>query len=320
MTDKKYFKKNSTDSGRSTKKKVLKITSVCVVAMMVLVTYHQIRFETTGSDPWTPPDEAPSRGNAGYEDFYLYVGDGMVNTANGNLYFTQKDISIKARGYNIEIIRSFNSMERTAAYPQDYFGIGWTCNYFIYLQEDRMTGNVTLTEGDGSVYVYGYWQAVGRGASYYTPAGKHGRLNKTEEGTFILRYLDGSQYNFDSNGALQDITDKNGNKIKFTYTMGMLTKVEEDLGEGASPDAAVNLNLNYVMGKIVNITDSTGRIVTYSYFNNTLINVTDPTGNYTLYNYGSSDSNPPVRFDSIIYKTGARVNFSYVTGLLRFAN
>lgn len=287
-----------------TKKKVIKITSVFVVAVLILVSYNQIQLNISAPDPPVPPPE--SRANAGYEGFYYYAG-GMVNTANGNLYLTQKDISIKARGFNIEIIRVFNTQERSNAYSQDWFGYGWTCNYFIHLQEEGRTGNVTLTEGDGSVHEYGYLD----GANYTTPAGKHGRLNKNVDATFVLRFLDGSKYNFNTTGVLQNITDKNGNTLKFTYTSGKLTKIEEDLGQAVG-ESAQYLNISYDGDKISYITDPLGRNITYAYTNSSVLtNVTDTTGNSTLYSYIYDPGETKPLLDDVINRVGGRLNFTY---------
>lgn len=286
------------------KKKVLKIVSMGVVALLIIMTLHQILLNISAPsmmNPPPPPQEA--RANTGYEDYYHYAG-GMVNTANGNLFLTQKDISIKARGFHIEIIRAYNTQERTSAYPQDYFGIGWTCNYFIYLQTDRITRNVTLTEGDGSVFEYGY---IGYN-NFTTPDGKHGRLNRNIGGSLTIRYLDGSSYNFDSSGKLQNISDKNGNKIKLTYTSGKLTKVEEDSGVAGAGGGSqtIYLNISYNGNLISNITDSMGRKITYSYTNYKLMNVTDAMGNLTQYTYNNYN-----RLESVTNRVKHRLNFTY---------
>nr|AAU82416.1 hypothetical protein GZ17C7_35 [uncultured archaeon GZfos17C7]AAU84073.1 hypothetical protein GZ36D8_29 [uncultured archaeon GZfos36D8] len=42
-------------------------------------------------------------GNTGFEPTYYYIGN-VVNAANGNLFFSTKDISIRARGFDIEIV------------------------------------------------------------------------------------------------------------------------------------------------------------------------------------------------------------------------
>jgi YD repeat-containing protein len=296
--------------GRSNKRMVLKITSVIVVALMILLAYHGLQIDTSGSDPPTPP-KAPNRGNAGYEEFYNYVG-GMVNTANGNLVYSQKDISLKAGGFNIEIIRTFNTQERTFAHSQDYFGYGWTCNYFIYLDENPNTRDVTLTEGDGSVHNYTFDTFVGRTSYYLTPAGKHARLNKNVDRTYILRFLDGSEYNFDTNGILLNITDKNNNKLKFTYNSGKLIKIEQDLGGllGGGPQP-MYLNLSYSGNNISNITDPYGRKIAYNYNNGVLTDVTDPMGNTTLYSYEIDGMNQTALLDSVVDRVDWRLNFTY---------
>jgi hypothetical protein len=241
LSEKNDFENKRVSLRKMTKMKVMKISAVVVVAALILVSYHHMQL--TSAPPPPPPPPEP-RANAGYEDFYYYAG-GMVNTANGNLYFTQKDISIKAKGFNIEIIRTFNTQERASAYQDNSFGYGWTYNYLIRLQEDINSNNVTLTEGDGSVHVYGYREEINRVRYYYTPAGKHGRLNKNMDNKFVLRFLDGSKYNFDSSGFLQNITDKNGNKLIFSYSAGKLTKIEEDLGP-YSGDPVMYLNISYL--------------------------------------------------------------------------
>ena len=297
MVEKEGLENKRTSLKKFTKKKVLKITSVAIVTLMVLVSYHGIRLNLSAEDDDPPASE--QKANAGYEDFYHYTG-GMVNTANGNLYITHKDISIKGRGFNIEIIRAFNTLERENTYEQDWFGYGWTCNYFIYLQEDEESGNVTLTEGDGSVHVY---TPLG-GGSYSTPAGKHGRLNKNKDCTFIIRFLDGSKYDFDPNGILQYITDKNGNKLTFTYSSGKLIKVEDDSGQ--------YLNLSYSGTKISNITDPQGRKITYSYRGEHLLNVTDATGNCTFYESITDVRENITLLLSTIDNVGHRLNFTYL--------
>jgi hypothetical protein len=64
-----------------TKKKVMKVISLVVVAILVLVSYHNfvLNYSAPGVPPPPPPED--TRGNSGYEDFYYFAG-GMVNTAN----------------------------------------------------------------------------------------------------------------------------------------------------------------------------------------------------------------------------------------------
>ncbi|MCK4732913.1 MAG: hypothetical protein KAT65_10700, partial [Methanophagales archaeon] len=189
-------------------------------------------------------NSASSTANTGYESWYYYVG-AIVNTANGNLFFPVKDISIRARGFDIGIVRSYNSLSGGKDSP---FGYGWTFNYNTYLVEN---GNVTLFDGDGSAHTFTH---IGDG-DYTSPPGTHSKLRKNPDGTFILRFKDGSKYNFDENGRLLNITDKNGNQLTFRYTDGKLTLVEDDSG--------LNLAFSYDGNKINNIVDPLSRQITY---------------------------------------------------------
>ncbi|MCK4735244.1 MAG: hypothetical protein KAT65_22515, partial [Methanophagales archaeon] len=206
--------------------------------------------------------------NTGYEPWYYYIG-GVVCSANGNLFISEKDIGIKARGFNIEIIRSYNSHRSGNLGP---FGFGWTHNYNIKLVEN-LDDSLTLYDGDGSKHIF-----ISEGAGVYTsPAGIHSKLRNNIDGSFVLLLKDGSRYNFNSYGVLLNIEDKNGNRLTFSYLGDKLTKVEDDSG--------LNITINYHAGKISSIVDPIGRQIRYEYLVNNLVEVTDAMGNSSLYLY-----------------------------------
>nr|QNO55773.1 hypothetical protein DIJDKDOB_00004 [Methanosarcinales archaeon ANME-1 ERB7] len=208
-------------------------------------------------------------GNTGYESGYYYIAD-MVCTANGNLYLSEKDISVKARGFEIEINRSYNSHNSGSHGP---FGFGWTFNYNIKLVENP-DNSVTMFDGDGSIHNF---TSIG-GGEYAPPPGLHSKLTKNPDGSFILRFKDGSKYNFDSNGTLINITDKNNNHLNFDYTSERLTRVFDDSG--------LDLTFTYDSGgRITSITDPLGRLIKYEYSVGDLVKVTDAMGNSDLYFY-----------------------------------
>ena len=154
-----------------------------------------------------PTTESFSGGNTGYEPWYHYIGD-IVNAANGNLYLSFRDISIKARGFGMETVRrAYNSLNASNDGP---FGYGWTFNYNTYLIEEG--GNVDLFEGDGSKHVF----ASTGGGNYSSPPGVHSKLTKYAGG-FSLKSNDGTSYQFDLNGKLLNMLDKNGNKLITIY-------------------------------------------------------------------------------------------------------
>ena len=151
--------------------------------------------------------------NTGYDIRYFYAGD-MVNIANGNLYLSEKDISVKALAFDLKILRSYNSHSSGNNGP---FGSGWTHNYNIKLEQSYLSditdGPVTLHEGDGSVYEFEL------SGTWYLPSQKgiYSKLKKNSDGSFVLYLKDGSKYNFNSNEVLTDIIDKNDVTIQPTH-------------------------------------------------------------------------------------------------------
>lgn len=288
ISDSEYFKKNIVSSGKLTKKKVLKITSVAVVVILLLSSLPNLQFISRAPPP--RPDEI--RSGYGNEDFYYFAG-GMVNAANGNLFLEETDISIKGLGFNIEFVRSYNSLPPDAV-GSFALGEGWLYNYYFALSEERKTDDATIVEGDFSSHTF---TSLGDG-NYSAPAGIYYRLNKNDDDSFAVRYLDGTIYNIDDMGELQNITDRNGNKLTFTYYFGAIIKIEDDAGN--------YLNITWTGASITKVSDSTNREVTYSYSGDGMINVTDTSGNSTLYSYNGNDD-----LESIIYGDGSRLNFSY---------
>jgi len=213
--------------------------------------------------------ESSFTGNTGFEPWYYYAGD-IVNTGNGNLYISAKDISIKARGFDIEIIRSYSSHSSGISGP---FGFGWTFNYNIYLVKNP-DSSVTLYDEDGSAHTF---KSAGEN-DYTAPPGIHSELKKNPDGSFILRFKDGSKYNFDSNGKLINIIDTNNNHLNFDYISRKLTRIYDDSGS--------NLTFTYDSGdRITSITDPLGRLIRYEYDVSDLVKITDATGNSDLYFY-----------------------------------
>jgi len=208
-------------------------------------------------------------GNTGYESWYHYIGD-IINSANGNLYLKMKDITINALGFDIEIIRSYNSYMSNI---NTGFGYGWTFNYNTHLSD--FGDYVLWVDGDGSVHNF---TDAGLG-NYDSPSGIRSRLNKNPDDSFTLWLRAGEQYNFDSSGILQTITDKNGNKLTMTYSAGKLEQIDDDSG--------LCITIDYDDDLISSIADPMlGRQITYSYDEDgNLVGVIDAMENVTQYSY-----------------------------------
>ncbi|WP_276257590.1 NosD domain-containing protein [Haloglomus litoreum] len=209
------------------------------------------------------------RGNTGHEP-WLYHLEGVVNAANGNLYVSAADAGTRARGGDIRLVRSYNSL-RSGEYSP--FGFGWTHNYAMRLVT-RSDGTVVFLDGDGSAHTF---TPSSGGSGYDAPPGVTARLRAAGAG-FTLDRLDGRTLRFDEDGVLQSLEDRNGNRLTLSYTDGNLTSIADDSGK--------RLELTYTAGGYISsVTDPLGRTVAYTYRVGDLVSVTDPLGRVTEYDY-----------------------------------
>lgn len=255
------------------RKKAISLVSCIIMITTALGVAMESDYGSTGATV-TPDSNGGGGGNeylgnTGYEPWFNYIG-GVVNPANGNLYLSKKDISINARGFDMEIIRSYNSLNSNLS---SGFGFGWTFNYNTYL--DDKSGYVYWADGDGSFHNFTH---VGSG-NYSSPPGIYSRLNKNSDNTFTLWFKNGGKYNFDTGGILQNITDRNENSLTFTYSGQKLMSIADDSG--------LQLNLSYnAQNRISSVEDPLGRQIGYEYDSyQNLVRVTDAMGNSTRYIY-----------------------------------
>jgi YD repeat-containing protein len=229
-----------------------------------------------------PPTASAASGEhypgAGIEPWYHLVGD-VVNGANGNLYFAARDISVSARGFDLELIRAFNTLRCDQDGP---FGHGWSFNYGLHLSFQDGDNQVTVHGADGSAHTYTYSATLD---AYVPPTGVHQRL--TSEGTggagtrWALWTQDNTRSTFDANGRLLTVTDTNGNQLTFTYSGDKLTQVRDDSG--------LALTLEYNGAHVSRVEDPMGRHIDYAYDSaGNLTQVTDAMGYVTLYGYGNA--------------------------------
>ena len=74
-----------------------------------------------------------------------------VNCATGNFYDTFTDLSVPGRGLPLDLTRTYNSL---AAASEGPFGYGWSCSYCMTLSVAPGTGDVTVTQEDGSTVTF----------------------------------------------------------------------------------------------------------------------------------------------------------------------
>jgi len=265
--------------------------------------YYALRVTLTSGNEGTPAlselttteDNQPlailPTSNTGFEPWYAYVG-GQVNAVTGNVWYSIRDISVRARAFDLLIQRSYNSLRGSEAGP---FGNGWTFNYNEKLVINPDT-TVTWNDGDGSQQVF---SPKGTTGGYAAPRGIPARLVKNGDGSFTLWRLDGIREAFDAAGKLTSIADKNGNKVTMSYTSGRLSSVADDSGQ--------TLTMTYDgSGRITSIRDPINRYANYSYDGSSnLIQRTDPMGFLENYTYTAN------KIASIVDPVGKRTSFAY---------
>ncbi len=220
-----------------------------------------------------------------------YDGD-PVQLKNGDYDLTVKDLVVKGGVLDIVIERRYRSTSRY----NSRFGYGWDMNYNIKVRKLHDVNKLVLINGENRRHEYTLDpNSDPNEPVYVSQAGLYDYIVANQDGTLTLVKKHGTEINFDINGNLSSIIDRNGNSIAFTYDNGgllpingpsdyfvgqdygliaqeyMLTKITDDLDR--------DINFTYdANGLLSTITDFTGRCWTYTYDPNTndLLTVTCP--------------------------------------------
>lgn len=178
-------------------------------------------------------------------------------------------------------------------------GRGWTGSWEIGASVDS-DGNVTVREaGNARVFLR---QADG---SYKGLTGDPARLTLVDN-TYRLDDQGGSVTTFRSDGRLDSVVDRNGNRITAGYTGTRLTSLVHSDGE------SITIAYN-AAGRISQVTDNSGRAVMYQYdaSGESLTAVTAP-GGTTRYTYETTPgSESEHALTSITYPDGTHAYFTY---------
>lgn len=97
-------------------------------------------------------------------------------------------------------------------------------------------------------------------------------------GTYSFRTVDGTEYNFNSDGRISTLVDPGGVTVSYTYSSGKLSSVSNGMGR--------TLSLHYTSDRITSVTDGTGRSISYDYdLDGNLVGFTDSESNETVFGY-----------------------------------
>ena len=151
----------------------------------------------------------------------------------------------------------------------------------------------TVTYGDGSTSEFALSDA--RNGIYTSTDGAGAyealRVLSKPDATgvqFTLTRADQSQLSFDKSGLLRSSVDTNGVRMEYVYQSGRLQQVRDDTGHV--------ITYNYSGSKLASITESFTEggvqrvvtLVTYTYASSQLVAVTDRAGHTTRYTYNNA--------------------------------
>ncbi len=201
-------------------------------------------------------------------DLSSIFGD-PVNLTNGNLWRTETDLSVMARGLPILWSRTYNSQS-------DFngpLGLGWT---FFYGEQVllRSDGSAIYQESDGTEHLF---ELLSSGL-FKRPAGKQLDLSSDGSG-YSLKDNDGTIKRFDNSGRMESMADRHGNTVSISYdSAGSLAGITDATGREV-------LTIGSLNGKIVSVTDLAGRSIEYTYLEDRLSTFRDAVGELWTYQY-----------------------------------
>ncbi|MFK5894256.1 MAG: RHS repeat-associated core domain-containing protein [Pseudomonadota bacterium] len=203
-----------------------------------------------------------------------------VDIATGNYHFTQTDISVPGKGPSFALTRSFNSLKETLGTPTRWsFNYEMKANFLLDTYEQEI--EIGPRE-DG--HIQNFYRNIDDGLWYALNPGNFDQLIENTDGSFIL-YTQGNRLYYFANptgadsGHLQQITDRLGNALSFSYTGDYLTGATD----ANSRNYSISRDAN---NRIQRVTDFASRYVEYSYDTNGMItNVRNLSGGNDQYSY-----------------------------------
>lgn len=194
-----------------------------------------------------------------------------INVVTGAFDAASIDLVIEDRGLDIDIKRIYDSRDKSIG----CMGRGWSFEYETRIE--RVKDEITL------VYPHGHFEILKKIDEKWenqSSKDKSNILTENEDG-YILNIKNKTVYNYDIKGNLISIEDTNNNKIKIHYDKNGNIKTM------VSPGGKV-ISFTYYLGKITEIEDNIGRKVIYKYEGDNLVQVILPNEGIIDYTYESN--------------------------------
>ncbi|MDP2938467.1 MAG: RHS repeat-associated core domain-containing protein [Candidatus Omnitrophota bacterium] len=255
--------------------------------------------QATGSTSVVP---APAgEGNANEGNNNQPVAEPVL-VHNGDFVYEHQDILIPSRAMNTEIIRTYKSQSRY----NNRFGYGWDIFYNKKIIP-QCNGDLYYLNGKLNRHRFAYID----GTNYISPTGIYDKIVQNANGTFTLTEKHATVYNFDQNGVLTEVRDRNNNRMQFSYDpAGRLPIIGKSIFSN-DPEPKV-IAYDY---KLISITDTVGRQINFNYNDDgRLTTITDFAGRTYSYNYDSSRNGDLISFTTPAtpeYPSGNTTTYAY---------
>ncbi len=199
-----------------------------------------------------------------------------ANLAGGGLTHREEIISVKGGLLPLSLGIDYNSQDTSSG----ALGPNWRHTMDITLTD---AGNSSLLFREGGtrrLYTYS-------GGVYQSPSGDHCTLTAGAGGTHDLSYRNGLVYHLLSNGKIDTITDRYGNRLSFGYPNGDLETVTDSSGQALTFTYDTPSPPHWLQS----VTDPKSGVFTFTPENGRLKKVTNPqtdtgvTAGYRQFNY-----------------------------------
>jgi len=200
-----------------------------------------------------------------------------VNTATGNLFHAETDLSIASRGLGLVFSRYYNSRDIGSG-P---LGRGWTHSYNVLLTEEPNLVSVQWEDGRTD-----YWNPDGSGGYEPNTIGLYDRLVRNGSG-WVVTKKNLLSYAFDSKGRLASLSDKNGNTVTLHYDHPTWLNRVTSIADPAMRTLTLSYNSDGLLTRVADFA-SLPREVRFDYAGGYLTCATDVLGNKIRYGYNAN--------------------------------
>lgn len=259
-------------------KKIVNIS--LMVGVMVVLVFSQT---TLAHDYTMPGGITPggpgAPGRRGTRRRNPSTGGDPVSLTNGEYMFSAADIIIPGRSLSVVIQRQYTSRSEY----NFRFGYGWDMNYNMKIRKLHDPNTLVLLDGENRRLDYTLDPNSDPNEPEYTaPRGRYDYIVENLDGTFTLVNKHATELDFDINGNLIAISDRNNNSITFTYDSNGLLPLNGPSDYFVSQSYGL-IAREYMLAKI---TDDIGREIGFSYDSDGLLRtITDFAGRSWIYSY-----------------------------------